>query len=436
MAQIGASKQFWITLVALTAWGCAATFSPTPIDQVSYLERAQTEEQGGLKVTVAVLNRDESKEVFGVDLATKGVQPVWVDIENNADIPFAFLPITLDQNYFSANEVAWLNHFKMGRAANEQMDVLFEDLAFESTYLLPGKRKAGFVYTNLDPAIKYVNIALYGLDRLERFIFYFQVPGIQTDYQVVDFHGLYSDREIVDYRTEEELRGVLESIECCTTSEDGRELGNALNVVIIGDPEDMFAAFVRRRWDVTEAKSEEFKLDFDKIFNTARYRTQPMSNQYLYGRRQDIGFQKSRQTEGTLYRQRNEVRLWLAPFRYRGDYVWLGSIIRDIGSDLRVRKYWFMSQEIDPDVDEIRDFLAEDLVFSQGVNKSGYVAGVGRATREKPHSNFYGQPWWTDGYRAVLIVGDELSSWTELEHFEWEDVDDGYLNRGNVEELK
>jgi len=30
------------------------------------------------------------------------------------------------------------------------------------------------------------------------------------------------------------------------------------------------------------------------------------------------------------------------------------------------------------------------------------------------------QPWWTDGYRAVFLFGDDLTSLNEIEIFEWE----------------
>jgi hypothetical protein len=293
---------------------------------------------------------------------------------------------------------------------------------------MPGKKESGFVYSNLDPGIKYVNVTLYGLNRLERFIFYFEVPGVQTDYKTVDFDSLYSEDEIVDYQDEGELRAALENLPCCTTNKDGSgRAGDPLNFVFIGDAEDILSALIRRRWDVTEPKPESFNIDVQKIFSTARYRTFPMSNLYLYGRRQDAGFQKSRQKEGETFRQRNQIRFWLTPLRFKGDAIWVGSVTRDMGSDLRKRRFWFAPQEIDPETDDTRDYLVEDLVFSQGVSELGYVKGVGAAGPESPHTNLMNQPWWTDGYRAVFLFGDSLKTLEDLEYFPWEFIENEYL---------
>jgi hypothetical protein len=45
----------------------------------------------------------------------------------------------------------------------------------------------------------------------------------------------------------------------------------------------------------------------------------------------------------------------------------------------------------------------EDLLYSQQLAKLGYVKGVGKATRSKPRHNLTGDPYFTDGYRAVLL---------------------------------
>ena len=49
------------------------------------------------------------------------------------------------------------------------------------------------------------------------------------------------------------LREALTRLPCCTTNEDGGAQGDPLNLVLIGNPEDLFPAFVRRGWHVTEA---------------------------------------------------------------------------------------------------------------------------------------------------------------------------------------
>ena len=64
--------------------------------------------------------------------------------------------------------------------------------------------------------------------------------------------------------------------------------------------------------------------------------------------------------------------------------------------------------------------LVEDLIYSQQLAKGGYVKGVGAATRSKPRHNLTGDPYFTQGYRAVLVFDDRPRSFAEFERFDWE----------------
>ena len=64
--------------------------------------------------------------------------------------------------------------------------------------------------------------------------------------------------------------------------------------------------------------------------------------------------------------------------------------------------------------------LLEDLVYSQQLAKTGYVKGVGAAMRSKPRHNLTGDPYFTDGYRAVLVFDNRPRSFIEIERFDWE----------------
>ena len=94
----------WTTL-ALTAQGCAT--SEPAADYKPYEERAETQVQGDLSVTVALPTAAEAADIYGVDLAEKRIQPVWIEIQNDADVPYWFLASGLDPNYFSSSEVAY-----------------------------------------------------------------------------------------------------------------------------------------------------------------------------------------------------------------------------------------------------------------------------------------------------------------------------------------
>ena len=142
-----------------------------------------------------------------------------------------------------------------------------------------------------------------------------------------------------------------------------------------------------------------------------------MSALYFYNRPQDIGLQKARST----IHERNHLRLWATNYLYNGNTVWVGAISNDIGSYFTWKTQWKTAHAIDPDIDESRDYLVQDLVYSQSLKQVAIVENVlTPATMEDPHTNFMGQPWWTDGGRAVFVFGEDTRSLDELEEFNCE----------------
>jgi hypothetical protein len=140
-----------------------------------------------------------------------------------------------------------------------------------------------------------------------------------------------------------------------------------------------------------------------KAFFGGEYKYSPMSALYVYGRPRDAGLQKARDT----IHERNHLRLWLSPTAFRGMDVWIGTITRDIGVYFTTRAWNLTTHAIDPDVDEARTYLIEDLISALAVERFGQVKGVGDATPDEPHRNLMMAPWWTDGLRAVLQVNSQ-----------------------------
>ena len=136
----------------------------------------------------------------------------------------------------------------------------------------------------------------------------------------------------------------------------------------------------------------------------------------MYGRHQDIGWQKAR---GTIL-QRNHMRFWLSPIRFRARKVWVGQISRDIGVKFTFKSPTFSTHVIDPDVDEARRYIVEDLAYSQALARIGYVKGVGVVNKEAPRMNLVGDPFYTDGFRAVLFFEARLYPLSNIELLEWE----------------
>jgi hypothetical protein len=144
---------------------------------------------------------------------------------------------------------------------------------------------------------------------------------------------------------------------------------------------------------------------------TEQYRYTPVSPFYLYGRPQDAAFRKTRETAD----ERNHVRFWLSPIRYKGKQVWVGQISRDI----KVR-YLPGIFRIEPAVDEARSYILQDLWYSQTLAKFGYVKGLGAASMSNPRNTLQDDPYFTDGYRLVIWVSRKPVSFSEVEVLDWE----------------
>jgi hypothetical protein len=103
---------------------------------------------------------------------------------------------------------------------------------------------------------------------------------------------------------------------------------------------------------------------------------------------------------------------------YQGKPVWIGQISRDIG--VHLTRKTIVTHKIDPDVDETRSYLLQDLAYSQGLSKLAYAKGVGAADMSTPRGNLTGDPYFTDGYRAVMWVSSDPVSFEEIEFVAWE----------------
>jgi hypothetical protein len=298
---------------------------------------------------------------------------------------------------------------------NAKIDDQFRVMAFRNP-IVPDAAVSGFIFTNRDEGIKVVDIDLIGHHKTKFFSFYVTIPGIKADYHEVDFDNLYSENEIIDL-DENQLRTELEDLPCCATNEDGTKDGDPLNLILIGTRENISSAFVRRGWlpaEQTHGKAV-WKTIKSFLFGS-RYRYSPVSPLYFVNRQQDFAGQKPRHT----VHQRNHLRAWLSPMRYQGKSVWIGQISRDIGVRTTFKTWPPVTHKIDPDIDEARISLIEDLIYSQQLAKTGWVKGVGAADRRTPRFNLTGDPYFTDGYRAVLVFDRRPRSFMEIDQFDWE----------------
>jgi len=392
-----------LTLLSLIT-GCATgqvstSFDPRSINDVRFRDRSQSEYDDEVRVTVAVPTADENKALFSANLAAKEIQPVWVKVENHSDRTYYLLSVAVDPNYFSPMETAFAAHGGLDQSARKAMEDYYRRLSFKNP-IMPNTVVSGFIFTNLDEGEKIVQVTLIAAERIKFFTFFLQIPGMRVDYKMVDFDSLYSKEEIVEL-SEDHLWATLERLPCCTTNQDGTGLGDPINLVIIGDFKNIAAAFARRGWlPAEETYSTAVWKTIKSFLFGSRYRYSPVSPLYFFGRHQDFARQKPRHD----IHERNHLRLWYSPYRYQGKPVFVGQISRDIGVRFTTKTWPPVTHKIDPDIDEARHSLVEDLVFSQMLAKVGWIKGVGRARPSKPRANLTGDPYFTDGYRTVMIL--------------------------------
>ena len=117
--------------------------------------------------------------------------------------------------------------------------------------------------------------------------------------------------------------------------------------------------------------------------------------------------------------------------QYHGKRVWVGQISRDIGTRFTIHSPYLTTHKIDPDVDEARTALMEDMVYSQVLVKLGLVKGVGAATKDKPQTNLTTDPYYTDGLRGALFFDERPTGITDIQFLIWEGRKGGFIDQIN-----
>jgi hypothetical protein len=155
-------------------------YEPQPSDR-SFVQRAEVKQGDDVVVRAAVLDHGESERFFGVNLARRGIQPVWLEISNKGLQPYRLRLASLDPNYYPALEAAYASHYRVGRRllgfgllgayllpllillpfkvlgawiANRRMNAFFQEHAIGWALIRPGTERTGFVFTSLDEGTK------------------------------------------------------------------------------------------------------------------------------------------------------------------------------------------------------------------------------------------------------------------------------------------
>jgi len=174
--------------------------------------------------------------------------------------------------------------------------------------------------------------------------------------------------------------------------------GDPLNVALVGTEQEVLAAFEGAGW--SRPAPIDLRSSVDIAESVALDRpdpTAPVSNLYLFGRREDLAFE---QEVGRSARQRNHVRFWRADEQIDGRQLWVGSATFDRGVGVS-HLTGQITHHIGADVDAERDHVIDDLERAGQLRTVFQVTGVGPKWVGR---NGGGDPYYTDGEMDVGVL--------------------------------
>jgi hypothetical protein len=185
-----------LTVLLAMLSGCAS-FDPNPMATDAFRERKLVKSSDDVTVSIAVPSAQEAAVIFGVDMAKKKIQPIWMEIDNRGKTELLLLPILVDNDYFAPLEVSYKYRNKWSKSKTREKDDFFIGMQMPH-YIPPETIVSGYVYGRREAGVRYAKIALLQNehDPIE-LAFALPIPGVQADYERVDFDNLYAENELI-----------------------------------------------------------------------------------------------------------------------------------------------------------------------------------------------------------------------------------------------
>jgi hypothetical protein len=154
-----------------------------------------------------------------------------------------------------------------------------------------------------------------------------------------------------------------------THTKSGAE-GDPLNIVFVGSKDQIMQSFQKARWllpdPITPQTSEEIAA---ASLAHRSYPTAPVSNLFVFGRVQDLAFEKPTND----VQNRGHIRLWKTGTLIGGQLVWVGQASYDSGIELSGTNH-LPTHHIAPTVDLERNAVGSDLETTGLVTEESYGA--------------------------------------------------------------
>jgi LssY C-terminus len=178
-----------------------------------------------------------------------------------------------------------------------------------------------------------------------------------------------------------------------------QNLGDMVNFVIVGSEKDVQAALDAATWHVADTDNKKAALNaFLETYDNKDYLAMPMSTLYLFGRKQDFGYEMAEPI--AMVASRHHFRIWKAPFIWNGHEVWVGAGTHDIGF-AKDKRNGSVTHKIDPAVDGERDNIGSSL---QRANKTKTLTYYLPPDPVQDAKNATGDGYHSDGKLLVIFL--------------------------------
>lgn len=175
--------------------------------------------------------------------------------------------------------------------------------------------------------------------------------------------------------------------------------GDPLNVGLLGLERDVVGSMLEAGWHPADPITFRSSLGIARSVLLDRpYVDAPVSNLFLFGRRQDLAFERP---AGRSASHRHHVRFWRSAELGQGELpLWIGAVTydRSVGLSHRTGQ---VTHHIGPDVDAERDALIAGLVHHGRVARLYQVTGVGATLNGR---NGGGDWYYTDGELTIAFL--------------------------------
>ncbi|MGO8788582.1 MAG: LssY C-terminal domain-containing protein [Terriglobia bacterium] len=170
--------------------------------------------------------------------------------------------------------------------------------------------------------------------------------------------------------------------------------GDPINLVFVGTAQEIEQAFRQAGWNEPKKKNQQsIWKTAQAVINDDGYNAAPVSDLYVFGRKEDLAFEKTLDT----FNKRHHLRLWQAATTAPdGRPIWLAAATHDIGIDVHPG---VISHATDSDLDDERSQVGYDLYLGGSVQAAELVAPPSPLNSGVTAT---GGKWHTDGRLFVI----------------------------------